>query len=113
MRFSSGQIKLSLLSGCPHYTRVQCYVHSGYLSTTNHGVPAWHDLQFSQPRKCSSAVASAVHCTLPDGALRVQEHAPGPALHDSPCAWQHLFTRYEGRQTFRHLPNVSLTITYM
>ena len=73
-----------------------------------HDIPAWHDLQFSQPRKCSSAVASAVHSALPDGALRVQEHAPGSALHGPPCVWEHVFPRHEGGEIFRCLQKVSL-----
>ena len=54
---------------------------------------ACHDLQLSQPWKCSSAVTSAVYCPLSDGALRVQEHAARSAISDSPCVREHLFPR--------------------
>ena len=54
-------------------------------SAKHGGVDVCHDLQFPQPWKCSSAVASVVNVTLPDGALRVQEHAAWSALNVSPC----------------------------
>ena len=62
-----------------------------------HGVGVYHGLQFSQPWKCSSAVASAVHSALPDSALRLQEHAPWSALNDSLCVGQYVFPRLQSR----------------
>ena len=68
--------------------------------TPQHGdLSACHDLQFSQPWKCTSVVASAVHSALPDGALRVQEHAPGSAINDSPCVREHLFSQPQSGET--------------
>ena len=58
-------------------------------------ISSCHDLQFSQPWKCSSVVASAVPSTLHDRALRVQEHAPGSAFNDTACVREHLFPRLQ------------------
>ena len=77
-----------------------------------HGdVSACHCLQFSQPWKCSSVVASALPSSLHDGALRIQEHAPGSALNDSPCVREHLFSRLQGGETSRSLSKVSIQNT--
>ena len=65
-----------------------------------HGdVSAFHDLQFSQPWKCSSVVASAVHSALSVGALRVQEYAARSAFIDYPCVREHLLPRLQGGET--------------
>ena len=65
-----------------------------------HGVGAWHDLRFSQFWKCSSAVASAANVTLPDGAVRVQEHAAGSAINFSPCVRECFLPRLQGGKTY-------------
>ena len=71
-----------------------------YMLTCKHGVAAaCHDLQFSQPWKCSSAVSSAANFTLPDGALRVQEHAAWSAFNYSPCFWKHVFSRLQSGES--------------
>ena len=67
--------------------------------TAKHGgvrVGVRHDLQFPQPWKCSSAVASVANVALPDGAVRVQEHAAWSALYVSPCFRECVFPRLEG-----------------
>ena len=55
------------------------------------------ELQFSQPWKCSSIVASAVHSALNDGAIRVQEHAARSAINDSSRVRERLFPRVQVR----------------
>ena len=65
------------------------------LAFAKNGVGSCNDLQFSQPWKCSSAVASSLHSALSDGALRVQEHAPGSAFNDSPCFGKHTISRLQ------------------
>ena len=93
---------------------MQLYINHASLSCPaqfpKHVACVCHDLQFSQPWKCSSAVTSVVSCALPDGTLRVQEHAPGSALIDSSCVRQHLFHRYQRGHIGRHLPKVSILI---
>ena len=95
-----------------HAPKVHCICHAelnnfDIIDSAKHGVSTCNDLQFSQPWKCSSAVASAVHSALPDGALRLQEHAPGSALNDSPCAGKYLFTRLQSGENYRCFPKVS------
>ena len=70
-------------------------------------VGACHDLQFSRPWKCSSAVSSAANITLLDGALRVQEHAAWSAFNDSSCLRKRVFPRLQDGETFRRFPKVS------
>ena len=72
-----------------------------------HGVGVWRDLRFSHLWQCSSAVASAPNVTLPDGAVRVQEHAAGSALNDSTCFRECIFPGLQGGETHRRFPEVS------
>ena len=74
-----------------------CFVFE-YIFAKN-GVGSRNDLQFSQPWQCSSAVTSALHSSLPDGALRVQEHAPGSARNNSPCIGKHIISRLQSGET--------------
>ena len=74
---------------------------------TRHAAGFFHDLQFSQHWKCSVAVSSAPNVTLPDGALRVQEHAAWSAIYNSPCARKRVFPRHQGGETNGRFRKVS------
>ena len=93
-----------LLTSAPASHFVWCQLHK-------HGaVCACHGLQFSRPWKCSSTVPSAVPSALHEGGLRVQEHAPGSAINDSPCVREHLLHQLQGREINRRFPKVSCSI---
>ena len=82
------------------------------LQLPKHGdTSACHGLQFSQPWKCSSVVASAVPFALHDGALRVQEHAARSTINDSPCVWEHLLSRHQGGESLQRLQKVRIRNT--
>ena len=74
---------------------------------TEHDLGFCHDLRFFKFRKCSFAFASATNAALPDGALRVQEHAAGSTLYDYPCFGEHIFTRLQSGETYRRFQKVS------
>ena len=53
----------------------------------------------SQFFKCSFGVPFGSTVTLPDGALRVQEHATGSALDGHPFLRECIFPRLQGEET--------------